>query len=55
MCIFITVKAKDEQDNIRDDELVAFKMLAVKMMSYDDEALGRAIANGTLMEVMCND
>jgi len=54
-CILITVKAKNEQDNIRDDELAAFKMLAVEMMNYDDDALARAIANGTLMEVMCND
>ena len=45
----------NEQDNIRDDELAAFKMLAAEMMAYDDDALARAIANGTLMEVMCND
>jgi hypothetical protein len=30
-------------------------MLAAEMMAYDDDALARAIANGTLMEVMCND
>jgi len=43
------------QDNIRDDALAAFKLLAAKMMAYDDEVLERAIANGTLTEVMCND
>jgi hypothetical protein len=47
--------AKNEQDNIRDDELAAFKLLAAEMMAYDDEVLARSIANGTLMEVMCND
>ncbi len=52
---FVHGFAKKEQDNIRDDELAAFKMLAVEMMNYDDDALARAIANGTLMEVMCND
>ena len=52
---FVHGFAKSEQDNIRDDELAAFKMLAVEMMAYDDDALARAIANGALMEVMCND
>ena len=52
---FVHGFAKNEQDNIRDDELAAFKMLAAEMMAYDDDALARAIANGTLMEVMCND
>ena len=52
---FVHGFAKNEQDNIRDDELAAFKMLAAEMMAYDDDALARAVANGTLMEVMCND
>ena len=52
---FVHGFAKNEQDNIRDDELAAFKMLAAQMMAYDDEALARAIANETLTEVVCND
>jgi hypothetical protein len=52
---FVHGFAKNEQDNIRDDELTAFKLLAAEMMAYDDETLARAIANGTLTEVMCND
>jgi hypothetical protein len=52
---FVHGFAKNEQDNIRDDELAAFKLLAAEMMAYDDEVLERSIANGTLMEVMCND
>jgi hypothetical protein len=52
---FVHGFAKNEQDNIRDDELAAFKLLAAEMMAYDDEALAKAIANGTLTEVMCND
>jgi hypothetical protein len=46
---FVHGFAKNEQDNIRDDELAA------EMMAYADEALAWAIANGTLTEVMCND
>jgi hypothetical protein len=52
---FVHGFAKNEQDNIQDDELAAFKMLATEMMAYDDEALVRAIENGTLTEVKCND
>jgi hypothetical protein len=35
-----------EQDNIRDDELAAFKMLRRNWLAYDDEALANAIAAG---------
>jgi len=52
---FVHGFAKSEQDNIRDDELAAFKLLAAEMMAYDDETLAKACANGTLTEVMCND
>jgi len=52
---FVHGFAKNEQDNISDDELAAFKLLAAKMMGYDDEALDKAVANETLTEVMCND
>jgi hypothetical protein len=52
---FVHGFAKNEQGNIRDDELAAFKMLAANMMTYDDAALARAMANGTLTEVECND
>ena len=52
---FVHGFAKNEQDNIRNDELAAFKLLAAEMLAYDDEALARAIGNGTLTEVVCND
>lgn len=52
---FVHGFAKNERDNIRDDELAAFRMLAAEMLAYDDAALARAIGNGTLTEVMCND
>jgi hypothetical protein len=52
---FVHGFAKNEQDNMRDDELAAFKLLAAKMLAYDDEAMAKAIGNGTLTEVVCND
>jgi hypothetical protein len=52
---FVHGFAKNEQDNIRDDELSAFKLLAAEMLSYDDATLAKAVANGTLREVVCND
>lgn len=52
---FVHGFAKNEQDNIRDDELAAFKLLAAELMAYDDDALVKALGNGTLTEVMCDD
>jgi hypothetical protein len=52
---FVHGFAKNEQDNIRDDELAALKLLAAEMMAYDDAALAKAMAGGALMEVTCND
>jgi hypothetical protein len=52
---FVHGFAKNERDNIRDDELAAFKLLAAEMLAYDDDALAKAIGNGTLTEVVCND
>ena len=52
---FVHGFAKNERDNIRDDELEAFRMLAAMMMAYDDDALAKVMENGTLTEVMCND
>ncbi len=50
--VFVHGFAKNERDNIRDDEFAAFKMLALKMLGYDDEALTAAIAAGILVEVI---
>jgi hypothetical protein len=52
---FVHGFAKNERDNIRNDELAAFRLLAAEMMAYDNAALAKAIANGVLLEVMCND
>ncbi len=50
---FVYGFAKSDQDNIRDDELVALKALASELLTYPDETLAIAIASGTLIEVMC--
>lgn len=47
--------ARNERDTIRDDELAAFRMLAAMMTAYDDDALAKAMENGTLTEVIGND
>jgi hypothetical protein len=52
---FVHGFAKNEQNNIRDDELAAFKMLAAEMLGYDEAALARAIETGTLSEVVEDD
>jgi hypothetical protein len=52
---FVYGYAKNEQDNIRDDELAAFKMLAAEMLNYDDATLAKAVAAGVLTEVMDDD
>ncbi len=52
---FIHGFAKSEQDNIRDDELAAFKLLAAQLLAYDDPALAKAIAARVLTEVTLDD
>lgn len=52
---FVHGFAKNERDNIDDTELAAFKWLATQLLAYDDAALAKVIAAGTLMEVKCND
>ncbi len=39
---FVHGFAKNEQDNIRDDELAAFRLLAAEMLAYDEGALAKA-------------
>ena len=48
---FVHGSAKNEADNIRDDEVVAFKLLAAELLAYSDAALAKTVAAGILMEV----
>ena len=52
--IFVHGFAKNDVENLRQDELTALKKLAAEMLSYSIEELECAIASGSLMEVMCN-
>lgn len=52
---FVHGFAKSGQNNIRDDELAAFKMLAAELLNYDDAALAKVVAAGHLTEVMGDD
>ena len=52
---FVHGFAKNEKDNIGQDELVALKKLATALLAYDDKAIARVIASGTLAEVICDE
>ena len=47
--------AKSDQDNIRQNELQAFRKLASEMLALDDKALAAAVSNGTITEVIYNE
>jgi hypothetical protein len=48
---FVRGFAKNELDNIDEDELRAFKALAAKMLAYDDAAIALALSSRILTEV----
>lgn len=52
---FVHGFAKNEKDNIDNDELAALKKLASELLACDDESLARALASGTLTEVTCDE
>ena len=54
LAVFVHGFAKNERDNIRDDELSALRRLVSELLAYDDKSLARTIASGTLMEVKCD-
>jgi hypothetical protein len=51
---FVYGFAKSGRDNIRRDELKAFRKLADEMLSYDDKAVAAAMKNETIMEIECH-
>jgi hypothetical protein len=51
---FVYGFAKSSQSNIRKDELKAFRMLAFEMLGLNDKALGAAMENGAIKEVICD-
>ena len=53
--VFLYGFAKNERDNVRDDELQALKKLAGELLSYDDATLAKVLATEFFTEVMCDD
>ncbi len=51
---FVYGFAKSDRDNIRPDELKAFRKLAGEMLRLDDKALVAAMSNGTIVEINCH-
>lgn len=47
--------AKNDRDNIKRDELQAFRKLADEMLALDDQALAAAVKNGTITEIKCHE
>lgn len=45
---------KSDRENIRVDELKAFRKLAGEMLGLDDNALAAAMKNGTITEIRCH-
>ena len=52
---FIYGFAKNQQANIKDNELKALKLLARKFLGYDKKTLGKAVKTGELIEVHGGD
>jgi hypothetical protein len=52
---FVHGFAKNERENIRNDELAALKKVASKLLALDDDAIARVIASGTIVEVTCDE
>jgi hypothetical protein len=51
---FVYGFAKSDRDNIRTDELKAFRKLSEQMLGLSDDAIAAAIRNGTITEIMCH-
>ena len=53
-CFFVYGFAKSDRENLRRDELKAFRLLADEVLAMDEAGLGAALSNGTIVEVACN-
>lgn len=51
---FVYGFAKSDRDNIRRDELKAFRKLAGGMLLLNDKALAATMRNGTITEIECH-
>lgn len=54
LAVFVYGFAKNDRDNIRADELRAFRRLAGEILALDPAALARAVESGALREITTN-
>ena len=54
LAFFVYGFAKSARDNLRRDELQAFRKLADEMLALDEAGLEAALMNGTVVEVICD-
>jgi hypothetical protein len=55
LLFFVYGFAKSRRDNLRRDELKAFRLLAEQMLGMDETGLRASLSNGTISEVVCDD
>ncbi len=55
LAFFVYGFAKNERQNSGADELAGFKKLASVMLAYDEDNLARALTEGALIEVVCDE
>ena len=55
LALFVYGFAKSSRQNLRQDEIEAFRMLADEMLNLTEAVLAMALANGTIIEVKCDD
>ena len=55
LAFFVYGFAKSSRENLRRNELEAFRMLADEMLVLTTEGIAAALANGTIIEVTCDD
>lgn len=53
-CFFVFGFAKSSRDDLRRDELKAFRLLADEMLGMDQAGLRAVLSNGTITEVICH-
>ena len=55
LAFFVYGFAKSSRDNLRRNELEAFRILADEILGLNGAGLAAALANGTIIEVTCDD
>ena len=55
LAFFVYGFAKSSRENLRRDEIEAFRLLADEMLGLTGADLAVALANGTIIEVRCDD